>query len=440
MQRSALSKAARISAVLAASSAGVGLAALAGGTTAAHADPAAASARVGVGSDTIQDVFNAFAGSEPYQGSGAGTSLATRFYTPLTSAPNTNKLIDAIGISSWDAIPFGGSAANPGSITAKFGGPAFDRPNGSSNGVAALRASIGTGSNAAGPNFWQASTGSATGTPVNVSGQIDFARSSRGPNTTGTNLTFIPFARDGVTYAYLLPSGDPNASAIAALTSAQLTAIYSSSSATATVGSDTVKGCLPQAGSGTRSFWETAINVPDATAGAEATAAGCNSSEENGANSFYTFASGAESSNANTVYIIPFSAGSWAAQANGVAADNSATGRANGVTLGDPDGLGGSPLNGTAPSLTPNTTYYQSPQYGRDLFVVAPTNKVSGLSADRALQGLFGGPSSAICSTGAQATVNKFGFDSLNSNDTTKKTDGSVYAPLCGDLTDQGSN
>lgn len=435
MKRSVFGRVARISAVLAAGSAGIGTAAAMTVTGAAQADPTFVAAKVGVGSDTIQDIIDAYAGAEPFTGPNE------KLTTPLLDTVNNAML------ASFDAVPFGGSPSAPGCITTRLGGPSLDRPNGSSNGVQALRASSGSGSNAAGPTFWQASSGSCTGAAVNVSGDIDFARSSRGPNTTGTNLTFIPFARDGLTYALFQAASDTNN--IGALTTAQLASIYNSTAAGggATIGTETVKGCLPQSGSGTRSFWEGAIGVADSAADAEATASACNGTtaniEENNANSFYNFAH--TNAVANSVaFIIPFSAGSWIAQANGVSTDNSANGRspASGpaVVLGDPNGTAGGPTTGTAPNLAPNAAYYQDATFGRDLFVVTPTNKISGLSRDKGLTALVAGSTSQICGTAAQNTAHSFGFDSLNSSDSTKTAAGATVFLLCGDTTDQANN
>jgi hypothetical protein len=404
-----LGTSARILSVLAASSAGVGLANVAATSSVAHADPAFVTALSGVGSDTIQDVFDAYSGADPYPGSPSGTPL---YYTALNAG--TSSASTDVSVASWDAIPAGGTAAAPGSIATKLGGPSFDRPNGSSNGITALFDAVTS-------TPWVASTGDVTG-PVSVTGQIDFARSSRGPKTAGTTLTWIPFARDAVSVAYFV-KGTAN---LATITTAQLQTIYTNGSIS--IGGDTVIGCLPQAGSGTRSFFETAINVSDTTAAAAATANGCNSAEENGANSFATFANGL---GAGTDAVIPFSVGSWISQANGVALDRSASGRTAGVNLADIDNIDGTatPYNGTAPTETANTTFYSNTQYGRNVFVVAPTTKVTGFGANAAYKGLFVGATSAICSASAQTTANKFGFDSLIASEGT-----------CGSTTQQGNN
>lgn len=364
----------------------------------AHADPAYASTAanmVGVGSDTIQDVFDAYTGADPYP---AFTNTATQksnFFVPLHAAGTNNAVV-----SSFDAIPAGGSASAPGCITTKLGGPSFDRPNGSSNGINALLATTGT-------TGWEASAATTcTNALVNVQGQIDFARSSRGAKTTGTTLTFIPMARDAVSFAYF----DHSTGVVSSLTTAQLNSLYSSPTGTITVGADTVKACLMQSGSGTRSFWESAIAVTDAQADAAATAAGCNGQEENGGNSFYTFASGLA---AGTDAVIPFSAASWISQANGTALDRSATARTGGVDLGSiTDGTTalGKPYTGTGSALSPSATFYASATYGRDTYAVVLTNKITGFTASKSLQGLFAGSTAAICQTDAANTRTQYGF------------------------------
>ena len=455
MKRFKLSRAARIGAAIAASSSGLGLAALAMSTQAAHADPSFATAKQGVGSDTIQDVMDALAGSEPFS-----PSTSTAFYTPINSgsavAPGSGSAATHETVSSWDAVPFGGTASAPGSIITHLGGPKFDRPNGSSNGILALMASNGfgpTGACATGVNGWEAPKASSTNACVNITNQVDFARSSRGPKTAGSNLTFIPIARDGISYAYYVGG---TATTIGTLTTAQLKSLYTSASGTITVGSDTVKACLPQSGSGTTAFWETAIGVTDPQAQAAANAAGCNGEEENGANTFYNVAHGF---GAGVDSVIAFSAGSWIAQLNGVAQDRSSTGAASGVKIGDPDSIAGptGPVSGTAPNLSPNTAYYENNQYGRDLFVVIATSSIDpgSFTQDADLWGLFGqstdtaasfGPSPsintgpAVCSTSAQQTINKFGFASLDNLMTTPYTDNTNHALPCGDAIDDRAN
>jgi hypothetical protein len=389
----------KVAALLAITTSTVALGILGSTPRMAGADPAFASSYTGVGSDTIQDVFDAFSGAEPYP-----PSALTAYNVPLHSSATSGSKT----ISSWDAIPAG--TTSPGCIVTKLGGGSFDRPNGSSNGINALRDSIlNVG--------FQNSSASCTGAPASVNGQIDFARSSRGPNagtspctTTGQCLDWVPFARDAVSFAYF----DHATNTLATLTSAQLTALYSSASGTITVGTDTVQACLSQSGSGTTKFWEGALGVTDAQAVAAATASGCYNSaqaitggglEENGGNSFYAYASTLP---AGTDAVIDFSSGSWISQANAVASDRSATARTNGVDLGAIDALG-KPYTGAAPSEGPSTGFYASTTYGRDVYVVVSATKF-GFPGDPGMKSLFNGAASVICSAGAAATSLKFGF------------------------------
>ena len=73
-----------------------------------------------VGSDTIQDVANAFAGNAP----GPNTPGSSNGYAPLIAGNNTNAQI-----SSFDATtPPNGTTAAPGCIVTRLGGAQFDRP------------------------------------------------------------------------------------------------------------------------------------------------------------------------------------------------------------------------------------------------------------------------------------------------------------------------
>jgi len=175
---------------------------------------------VGVGSDTTQDVM----------GLDSGT-LATSGFAANYNATNPNQ-----ELWSWDAT--GSATIVPSETCAEI-----TRPNGSSAGITALLSDEATGAEC-----------------------IDYARSSRVKNTaTDGDLVFVPFARDGVTWAtFPRAEGGTTFNAPVTLTTAQLNDIYE---CTVTnwnqVGGKnaTIKPFLPQSGSGTRSFWLTAIGV-----------------------------------------------------------------------------------------------------------------------------------------------------------------------------------
>jgi hypothetical protein len=373
-----------------------GLATLVSVTSTAQADPGYTSAYVGVGADVTQDLYAAFTGASP-----APPASNTTFYTPLHSSSATNNKT----IESFDANPAGGTTTNPGCITTKLGGPSFDRPNSSTAGIAALLDAVnGVG--------WENSSASCTGATVSVTGQIDFARSARGPKTSGTTLTFVPFARDGLGIVYY----DHGDGSINTLTTAQLNALYSSSTGTETIGGDTVYACLTISGSTPRSNLESAIGVSDTQASTAATAAGCNNLVQNSGNAFYSFASALPTGSAA---VVPISSGSWISQNNGVAVDRSDLARAGGANLAAIDSLG-TPYTGSGTSELPNTTYYQSTLYGYNIYTVLPTSKLSGFTQDAALESLFVGSGSAICSSSEQTSVvHVFGFDSLTGSEGT---------------------
>jgi hypothetical protein len=367
----------------------------------AQADPLSTTAEIGVGADVTQDVYAGLSGAA------SPNTSTTQFFTPLhASAAN-----DFTTIQSFDAFPPGGSTLNPGCITTKTGGPSFDRPNSTTAGIAALNAAI------SGSGF-ENSSASCTNALVNVTGQIDFARAARGPKSTGSTLTFVPFARDAVAYMYFHKSAN---AALESLTTAQLKSLYSGT--LTTIGGDTIKPCLTITGSAPRSNLETAIGVTDTTAQATAHAAGCDQIQQNSGNAFYTYASTLPS---GTDAIIPISSGDWIGQANGFAVDESATARAHGVDLGAvTDGATslGQPYTGSGSSLVPNTTYYQDSSYGYNINTVVPTNVLSGFDEDASLVSLFTNtatlPSNnaAICGAAEQTIVKDFGFDSLTSSE-----------------------
>ncbi len=321
----------------------------------ASADPGAGTypAIAGTGSDTTQEVLNALA---------AGS---------LTD------------VGSYDAT------GTP-TIQVSATGNAFNRPVGSGNGIKALSRSIDGAPYVSLP---------AAG--VDISGQLSFARSSRGPKA-GTDLgsglgdlTFIPFARDGVAYA-------ANGAGLGGLTVAQLNKIYTAATAAdAVVGTVQTTPILPQAGSGTRAFFLGAIGVTEAQVGAFVSQTGVVENQTDGVVD-------------SIGEIVPFSAASWVAQSNGVAPSHITTAVAVGTTLGSSvaDDLG-TPVPatlGVAPSVTPNPDYYVS-AFGRDVYNVVQTSRLtSGLPADAALVAQLAGPTAAIASAASDTIVQNYGF------------------------------
>ncbi|MBL1081665.1 Ig-like domain repeat protein [Streptomyces actinomycinicus] len=335
----------------------------------AHADPTPAGTfrkLVGVGSDTTQDVLNALAGDTVNNKSYADTAV---------------KSASGAGIASYDAIE-PGTGSTSSSVQTRSGGPAFLRPNGSGKGRLALSESL-TG------DKYPDSAG------VSIKNQVDFARSSSGPSTSGTALTYIPFARDAVGVAVKGPALD-------SLTVDQLHDIYSG--ALTKVGGQTVHPKIPQSSSGTRKFFLSAIGLTDATLSPDIPTV-----QENQADSAIT-EDGA---------LVPFSVGSWIAQNNGVAPDYSKAAAAAGAHLAAVQLPGDSgattPVITVNGKLSPVTAYYENATFGRDVYNVVPSRAIdpAGIFYDKDLYDVFvtsGSHKAALASDAAEKVIADFGF------------------------------
>ena len=362
--------------------------------TQAGADPASSTAFVGVGADVTQDLYNAFTGEAPNPGSGVNN---VTFYSPLSSSTATlNKTI-----VSYDANPQGGSTTSPGTLTSKLGGPTFDRPNASSAGTLALDASLNGGT-------FEDSVGDSAGL-VNIGGQVDFARTAAKPATSGSDLTWLPFARDGVGILVY----NNGATGVTDITEGDLFNLYTSATGTATFDGHTYTACLPINSASPVKNLAAAIGSTATVIEAAAANANCNNTiTQNNGNSFI-----ANLPSGTQYAIIPLSAGSWIGQANGVGYDRSATARADGADLADITNAAsvdlGQPYTVSGGKEVPNDTYDSDSSFGYYVSTVVPTAKISGFTANPALVSLFSGSTSAICSTSAQATISLFGFDPL---------------------------
>ncbi|MFD9332076.1 hypothetical protein [Streptomyces sp. NPDC060065] len=305
----------------------------------------------GVGSDTTQYVLNGLANGTTVVNSSGAKILA-----------------------SWDAIPPSGTADN---ITTKAGCTfARSTVNGSSNGINKLIAEI---DNPASPDC------------------VDFARSSRGVATAGTKLTFIPFAKDAVTYASRLGSTVPTN-----LTRADLIKLY-----TCAVDRPAgIKPLLPQAGSGTRSFWlqylsdvpgtpivpGTCVNEGLATAPQEHDGTALTANDQ----------------------IMPYSIAQWIAQGKSLPDVPNRRGLAwvrsiNGVA----------PTTGTGTATALNATFPAA----REVYNVVSTGRLT----DAAIAEAFVGSGSDVCSAASIDVIKNYGFGDL-------AADGNA-ATNCGDAT-----
>jgi ABC-type phosphate transport system substrate-binding protein len=308
---------------------------------------------------------------------------------------------------TWDALTNAAATSSP-LVTFKQGCTREQRPNGSSAGIADLAAGLG---------------GTTGGHPC-----LDYARSSRPPKSTDpTNLTFVALAQDNVTYASIgkskkFPKGS---NAPGNLSTAQLHAIYSCTATTWNqVGGKshaTIHPLLPQAGSGTLAFFESAIGI---TTPGPCVDEPTTLEENEGTDPLYS------SKNAPNE-IIPFSAGKWLAQAfhsAGCDKASCATDKSGVNVLCKKPKKGqnefGCDVNGTLKlndinHTSPTTSKHvlnapASPKnprgftvtFVRTLFyVVRGTKKVPGY-----LAGFFG-PKGFICGKSQRSTITSYGFE-----------------------------
>ncbi|MCZ0981037.1 substrate-binding domain-containing protein [Streptomyces diastatochromogenes] len=305
---------ARIGAALGVAALGLGVAL----APAAQADPSPVTqyrTLAGVGSDTTQDVVN-----------GLG-----------------NVVVNALGqkvIASWDAT---GTAT----VKTKATGCVINRPNGSSAGIDALRNAVDTNS-----------------------GCLDFARSSRGPaDTSTTDLTWIPFAKDAVSWVKRSDSALPSD-----LTAAQLKAIYECT--TTSLNGVALTPILPQSNSGTRAFFLASIGV---TAPGACVQQGV---QENDGTVLDTAGD-----------IAPYSVAQYTAQEKAVVTD-----RRGAAVLGS--------VGTVAPRNADKTLNLAFP-FTRDVYNVVPTAKLTNST----IASTFVGSSSKVCAAGT--TITAYGFGTL---------------------------
>ncbi len=210
---------------------------------------------VGVGSDTIQAVLDQF--SVDYNAAQVAAKHKDSATNPF--------------LYSWDATnPSTGAIGD--NITLKQNCTKLPRPDGSGAGIAALTTQNAKDGGMVG-----------TGNSKHQAFCMDFARSSRDRATTDPQygsggIAFDALGGDAVTYAT-----QPGSNAPKTLTTHQLFEIYTCTVTNwSKVGgkSGTIKAFIPQNGSGTRSFFLTAIGITSGIPGAcvsdEATKANAN--------------------------------------------------------------------------------------------------------------------------------------------------------------------
>ncbi|MDH6119527.1 PstS family phosphate ABC transporter substrate-binding protein [Kitasatospora sp. GAS204B] len=317
----------------------------------ATADPTvtpAAQDIVGTGSDTIQAVLNQF---------------STDYNASLTAAHDTT----SPRLYSWDATP-------AGNITPKTGASTIARPNGSGGGISALNNNTHT--------------------------TVDFARSSRGPQSTDPSTDdFVAFAQDGVAWA-----GNSTGNAPANLTTADLKGIYSCTITNWNQITDvsgytgpnaTIKAYIPQLNSGTRAFFLTAINGGTTALTPGSCVQSYTPEENEGTDSVFT--------DANVIF--PYSAAHYIGQTVG---GHTTTSDAPGsLTLRSVDGVNPIASNALNPTFTGSN-------YGRTVYNVVRDSEFNGTGTQAtALQNIFGA-SGWICNDStAAADIASYGFAAL---------------------------
>jgi ABC-type phosphate transport system substrate-binding protein len=316
--------------------------ALVGGVTAAgpaQADPSGPPTfrqLAGVGSDTTQGVMDALA----------------------------NVITDSSGtklIGSYDAV--GSSTIATQNSTACS---AITRPNGSGAGRAALLTSL------------QANDGC-----------LQFSRSSSLNLAAATpGLTYIPFATDAVSYAVTANSNIPKS-----LKLTDVQAIYHCDPNFVGTGPNyTITVILPQAGSGTRSFWESTMGILDADVVAHKYP--CITDTKNGLP--------IEEHDGRVLddnSIAPFSISQYIAQSENTIPD-----------------LRGKAVLGVIDGLTPNVIN-STFEVTRNVYNVIPTSQIGNAPYST----VFVGPTSAVCSQAA--LINQYGLASNpNCGSTTQHT------------------
>jgi ABC-type phosphate transport system substrate-binding protein len=281
------------------------------------------------------------------------------------------------------------------------------RPNGSGEGLNAFRRSFNPGSIAA----------QLADAPE--AGCVDFARSSSGPATADASptgaLVFIPFALDAVAGATgpATAVGAPDPAVATAITDADLFTVQNLKDMYAHCTTILVNGVnyvpdgtttdpthqpihlyIPQAGSGTRSFWASTLGfdknspplcVHDTIVG---TTPPVSVEEHNGT----VFAQDPDAYG-------PFSIAQWVSQKNGH------NDRRHNVVLHNLNGV--APLTGAGKL---NTAY---PVIREVYNIVSFARVTSSAPADAQFVAIFNGAGSTVC--GQSLTIQQFGFALLNS-------------------------
>ena len=376
---------------------------------------------VGLGSDTTMDVMD-------------GISLALG----NVSVDDTR-----LKLASYKAI---GSA----DVVVSADGIAIPRANGSGAGRDALRIAIGqinSGSVAIAPDDLGKARTAVSPTTAQLAGKFHYARSSSGPSGAVANgvVTYVPFAQDNMTYATAplnitkIPSDIPLGT-LAVTDNVSLINIYrgnitqviedaatgafiklAAPSYTPAAGevSNTIRAYIPQAGSGTRSFWIGQVKISEteitnqSVPAKDVTPTGLSVQEHDG------------TAVATDPYaLVGFSISQWVAQTNGVAPKRTA-----GAVLRS--------MGGLEATVVTDGVYATAPTWSaikRAVYNIVPTALINA-DEENAYTRAFRGTNSLVCQS--QTVIQKFGYGLLSYTGTdaaTGETEGG-NATVCGNIT-----
>ncbi len=376
---------------------------------------------VGLGSDTTMDVMD-------------GISLALG----NVSVDDTR-----LKLASYKAI---GSA----DVVVSADGIAIPRANGSGAGRDALRIAIGqinSGSVAIAPDDLGKARTAVSPTTAQLAGKFHYARSSSGPSGAVANgvVTYVPFAQDNMTYATAplnitkIPSDIPLGT-LAVTDNVSLINIYrgnitqviedaatgafiklAAPSYTPAAGevSNTIRAYIPQAGSGTRSFWIGQVKISEteitnqSVPAKDVTPTGLSVQEHDG------------TAVATDPYaLVGFSISQWVAQTNGVAPKRTA-----GAILRS--------MGGLEATVVTDGVYATAPTWSaikRAVYNIVPTALINA-DEENAYTRAFRGTNSLVCQS--QTVIQKFGYGLLSYTGTdaaTGETEGG-NATVCGNIT-----
>ncbi|HEY5396223.1 MAG TPA: hypothetical protein VIL16_12580 [Trebonia sp.] len=436
-----------------------------GGMALAQSAPALADSQptlVAVGSDTIQDVWNAFTNGTPAD-SAAGIAAVSAPLAPGFVA-SYNATNPATGAINENITPQDGWAVQNGTVpnpTANFplapGDCSFARPNGSGQGVAALRLALNAASTHA----------SKAIAPFPGLGCVDIARSSSSVDVTDNNpavdVQFVPFAIDAVTGAtgpssctpstncpgFTADLGNGTTKAVTTVASnlgsdigtaslAQVSALYNCTTTkiggttywpqepgqTAPAGDTAIDLYVPQPGSGTRSFWEgtSAANFPDSevdsTCVNDHIINGALASANDGGVSVPVEEHDGTAVSTDPVGYGPFSIAQYISQQN-----PTHNPRFHGAVLREINGVSPFVTAGT-PSSGLNTAF----PVLRNVYDVVKLSRLT--TASDPIDGLFNGVGSTICSQ--RSIIRSFGFGLMSATVFNDLTCGAISTSLEG--------